>query len=117
MSELIPVTSDVQAIKRNYCAVYYIEFNESKLNVGKIELSAYIDTEAWYILIGVSASQKKTLMKYLDKNKIEYCEWLYNEDIKYEDWLYLQLEKYDVLEPEEVIANKFKELLRVVLES
>ena len=102
----------VWAIKRNYCAECYFEFSDSKQKVGSIEVGAYIDTDAWYIVLGfdtISSRDKYAL--YLKKAKVK--SEIFEKVHDYSE-LFLQLGEYDIYESEKVIADKLLEVLRIV---
>jgi len=94
-----------------YYAEYYIEFDTPAQIDGQIVFDTYIDTECCYIIAGVrgdTSTQKALLRKYLESNGVSVCEWQ-NSDV------YLQLAVFSVFETETVIADKFCDLLTLIL--
>ena len=114
-SDLSFTEPTVWAVKRNYCAECYFEFSDSKQNVGKIEVGAYIDTDAWYIILCFDTiSYRDKYAKYLKKAKVKSD--IFEKIYDYKD-SYLQLGEYDIYESEKVIADKLMDVFRIVLSS
>ena len=110
VSDKYPVKENMQDNK-TCCFEYYVEIENSKHTGGTIILDILFDCDAFYLLIGVdddSSDQKKMLIDFLENNNLAHCQYSFND-------LYFQLEKFEVFEYEAVIADKFIELLNIVM--
>jgi len=106
-----PIKQFVYCPKNKFFVEYYITFENSQQIDGEVLLDVWVDTEACYIIAGVRNGadiQKELLEKHFTRNKVSCNQWFDNE-------VYFQLEKYSIFEPETVIAERFRELLSIIL--